>query len=1186
MVLCSISFSGAWLQFRNEPMPHATHLLPLFIVIQLFWLATSSHGHGHGNTRDSSYCHPDQAAALLELKQSFIFDYSTTTLPSWQPGTDCCSWEGVRCDDGVSGGGGSVTVLDLGGRGLYSYGCHAALFNLTSLRYLDLSMNDFGGSHIPAVGFERLSKLTHLNLSYSGFYGQIPLPIGKLTNLVSLDLSSLHNIESDEITNIYSILDGYNFLVLREPSFEILLANLTNLRELYLDGVDISSSGEGWSSGLGIAVPHIQILSMVYCQLHGPIHTSLSSLRSLTVVNLKLNGGISGAVPEFFTDFLNLSVLQLSYNNFSGWFPQTIFQLKNIRVLDVSHNKQLLGYLPEFPSGASLETLCLQSTNFSGVRLSSFSNLLSLRELGFAGRSISMEPTDLLFNKINSLQILQLPFAQFSGELGPFFSWIRSLKNLTSLHLSDCYSSKIMPPMIGNLTNLTSLEITECGFVGQIPSSIGNLNKLTSLRISDSAFSGTIPSSIGNLKKLRRLEISYSELSGPITTDFGHLSTLTVLVLTACRFSGRIPSTIMNLTQLIYLDLSQNDLRGEIPTYLFTSPAMLQLDLSLNKLSGPIQEFDTTYSRMRIVSLSENQISGQIPASFFELRSLVDLDLHTNNLTGLVQLISLWKLRKLYNLDLSNNKLYVLDSEGSEPTMPVLPKLLMLGLMSCNMTTIPRFLMHLNHVQILDLSCNVIDGIIPKCILETWDDGLISLNLSHNKFTDMQLTSYVLPNSRLESLDVSFNRLQGQIPMPNMLATVWSLPQVLDYSNNRFSSIMSNFTVYLSQTVYLKLSRNKLSGHISHSICKASKLEVLDLSYNNFSGLIPSCLMEDGHLAILNLRENHFEGTLPDNVNEHCNLQTIDLHDNKIQGQLPRSLSNCADLEVLDVGNNQMIDNFPSWLSRLSNLYVLILRSNQFYGSLPYTSRDSKFEEYFPKLRIVDISSNNFHGNLHPEWFQRLTSMMAKFNDTGSTLTHQIPYRDVYYHDTVAITYKGQYMAFEKVLTTLTAIDFSNNAFDSQIPETTGKLISLHTLNMSHNAFTGKIPPQMAEMRQLESLDLSSNELSGEIPQELTNLTFLATLNLSENKLHGRIPQSRQFATFENNSYKGNVGLCGLPLSKPCGNSSNPNEAQVNICYDHVDIILFLFAGLGFGIGFTTAILVKWGKVGKWFRIA
>uniref|UniRef100_A0A453GSE2 Disease resistance R13L4/SHOC-2-like LRR domain-containing protein n=1 Tax=Aegilops tauschii subsp. strangulata TaxID=200361 RepID=A0A453GSE2_AEGTS len=346
------------------------------------------------------------------------------------------------------------------------------------------------------------------------------------------------------------------------PAFKTLLANLNNLRELYLDGVDISSSGEEWSSALGKAVPRLQVLSMVYCQLHGAIHSSLSSLRSLTVVNLKLNDGISGAVPEFFTDFLNLSVLQLSYNNFSGWFPQTIFQLKNIRVLDVSHNEQLSGHLPEFPGGASLETLNIQYTNFSGVRLSSFSNLLSLTELGLEGGSISMEPNDLFLNKLNSLQNLQLSFAQFSGEFGPFFSWISSLKNLTSLQLSECYSSKIMPPLIGNLTNLTSLEMTFCGFFGQISPSIGNLNKLTSLRISDCAFSGTIPSSIGNLKKLRRLEISYSELSGPITTDFGHLSNLTALVLTGCRFSGRIPSTIVNLTQLIYLDLSQNDLRG------------------------------------------------------------------------------------------------------------------------------------------------------------------------------------------------------------------------------------------------------------------------------------------------------------------------------------------------------------------------------------------------------------------------------------------------------------------------------------------------------------------------------------------------------------------------------------------------------------------------------------------------
>ena len=118
-------------------------------------------------------------------------------------------------------------------------------------------MNDFGGSRIPAAGFERLSVLTHLNLSYSGFYGQVPTAIGKLTSLISLDLSSIHGIGGAEIDTLYDIMDSFNLLLLQEPSFKTLMANLTNLRELYLDGVNISNSGEDWSKTLGNSVPHV-----------------------------------------------------------------------------------------------------------------------------------------------------------------------------------------------------------------------------------------------------------------------------------------------------------------------------------------------------------------------------------------------------------------------------------------------------------------------------------------------------------------------------------------------------------------------------------------------------------------------------------------------------------------------------------------------------------------------------------------------------------------------------------------------------------------------------------------------------------------------------------------------------------------------------------------------------------------
>ncbi|KAK9274957.1 hypothetical protein L1049_022214 [Liquidambar formosana] len=139
---------------------------------------------------------------------------------------------------------------------------------------------------------------------------------------------------------------------------------------------------------------------------------------------------------------------------------------------------------------------------------------------------------------------------------------------------------------------------------------------------------------------------------------------------------------------------------------------------------------------------------------------------------------------------------------------------------------------------------------------------------------------------------------------------------------------------------------------------------------------------------------------------------------------------------------------------------------------------------------------------------------------------------DGYYQDFIMVILKGVEIAMERILTIFTTIDFSCNKFEGHIPKSIGKLCLLHELNFSHNDLTGHIPSSLENLIKLEALELSWNNISGKIPEQLASLTFLEVLNFSQNHFVGPIPRGKQFDTFQNDMYNGNMGLCGPPLSK------------------------------------------------------
>jgi Leucine-rich repeat (LRR) protein len=659
-----------------------------------------------------------------------------------------------------------------------------------------------------------------------------------------------------------------------------------------------------------------------------------------------------------------------------------------------------------------------------------------------------------------------------------------------------------IPALLGNLTQITSLDLSYNNFTRSFLASLGNLTQITYLDLSQNNFIGSILASLGNLTQITSLDLSYNNFSGEIQLPLSN-------------FGGfQQPHQTNIFFYFYYFGIIST---GLLPSWLLNMPMLSELDLHQNQLVGPLPNSVSGVLNLTTLDLGSNFLNGTLPSWLFSLPSLVTLNLFGNQLSGE---IGEFKSNSLEYLSLSGNMLH-----GSIPrSISKLVNLTYLHLSSNNLSIMleSESFSKLQKLQWLDFSYNKLFVSINNNVTCTMPN-LWRLNLSSCNISEFPL--FLRTATNLGSLDLSNNRIHGQVP--RWLGDVgrdslW----FLDLRNNLLQGPFPtlNFTVL----GYFFVSNNKLSEEIPSSICNASSLEVLDLSHNNLNGMIPKCLIHFSSLSVLDLRMNSLNGTIPARFAKGNKLRNLNLNGNQLEGPLPRSLASCRDLQVLDLGNNRINGTFPYWLGSLPNLHVLVLRSNRFHG--PIGNPKTKFP--FPNLRILDLSTNMFSGPLPGEYFKYLKAM-TNVEEGGVKLDYM---GEVYYQDSLKVTIKGLDIELERIQTFLTTIDFSKNSFRGEIPKIIGRLKSLKGLNFSHNNLTGYIPSSFGNLTNLEWLDLSSNKLTGEIPTQLVDLSWLEVLNLSQNQLTGHIPTGKQFNTFEDDSYTGNLGLCGYPLSRTCNN--------------------------------------------------
>ncbi|KAK3439595.1 hypothetical protein EUGRSUZ_C04080 [Eucalyptus grandis] len=726
-------------------------------------------------------------------------------------------------------------------------------------------------------------------------------------------------------------------------------------------------------------------------------------------------------------------------------------------------------------------------------------------------------------------------------------------EELKSLSLSDNYlGGWIAPEGINSpLSKLEVLDVSHNSLGHSILSILSTIPSLRHLFLHDNNLSGTLHVN-GGFSNLKELDMSDNPVDdvGTVVRALGALSSLRILSLQSNTIDGTITTQgLCNLVKLEELDLSNNGITGELPTcwrnmtsirVLFledneftdnvaSSPLTSLTSLELLSISGNYFDIPSSlsplanYSRLKVLLLDDNKLTidskvapliPRFQLKYFTMSNslskgfkvtslgflnhqydLITIDLSSNDISSVFPTWLLENNTKLKNLLMANNLFATLEV----PPM-TLRNLLVMDMsnngMRGELTT--EFCLNVPNLQYLNVSANRLEGNIPSELASM--KSLLLLDLSHNNFSGGLPMQLLDSNSSLYSLNVAYNNLQGEIVLSDN--TMYLNLLCLQLEHHMFKGDLS-FLSSLVNLLLLDVSNNFFIGKLPRVIANMSSLALLDLSKNQLNGLIPQGLFNLLGLEYLALSDNNLSGSLASSFIAP-ELRHIHLNGNKLNGSIVHLLPNSSNLVTLDLSENEFFGSIPYWLGNLSQLSILFLRGNDFYGTFPKQLCRLK------SLSMIDLSKNNLFGPLP------ICLGPVNFSSTGyankvdsaphSRFRGQLPSPWSYVRTIRSQTrsYNNKILIVE-VWGVPHIVEFTTKRrFDAYKGYA---LLNMIELDFSCNHFSGEIPPEIAISQDMLMLNLSHNKLTGHIPMSLSNLTKIESIDLSYNNLIGSIPE-------------------------------------------------------------------------------
>ncbi|XP_052176143.1 receptor-like protein 56 [Diospyros lotus] len=704
--------------------------------------------------------------------------------------------------------------LYLGGATLPNDFLSNKIGSMTSLQVLSLTYSRLNGTLPSHQGLCELKTLQEIDLSHIGLGGQLPWCLANLTSLKFLDISNNQftgNIALSPLANLmsleYLILSYNNFLVpMSFKSYYNLskLIVLESVDNIFFEGEDILGSAPSFqlfqihlsSSKDGRNIP-MSLPNFFYYQ------------NQLKIVELS-GFDFRGTFPRWLLkNNIGLQALTLTKNSFSEPFQLPSSPMLELVALDISNNN-FYGAIPykignSFPK---LQFLSMSRNNFEGMIPSSLGDMTFLRVLDLSNNQLSSKIPIHLAMGCSFLEGLKLSSNNLTGPILPPQN---NLPNLIWLHLDKNKFTEI-PPNLSNSSALRLLNLSHNHLEGEFPIEFCQFDGLTQLDLSNNNFTGTI-SSCFNVEHLEKIQLSNNKLNGPFPEVFHRLMNIRMIDLSNNHFNGRIPNWIDSISWLSFLILKNNHFDSNIPDQICHLSKLTLIDLSSNKLSGSIPRC------LNNITFELEDIRGMYSSQIVAAKPMLNDDqkischhnywaFHDRDTLGLRRELFLVQLEFTTKgmtlpytgkpllffsaIDLSNNKL----AGHIPPEIGNLSKIKALNLSHNNLTGgIPTTFSKLQNIESLDLSHNNLNGNIPSQLTELYSLG--TFNVSYNNLSGRIPQATNQFGTFDSSIYIENPFLCGE-PLPNNCT---DSPLSIPSANNN-ASVVSNFidvgTFYMS----------------------------------------------------------------------------------------------------------------------------------------------------------------------------------------------------------------------------------------------------------------------------------------------------------------------------------------------------------------------------------------------------